>query len=215
VSESIVLMTLAGHPPSAELLRWRSEDAELSIAVDGGCLAYRHADVEPDVILGDFDSCGDISDIEMKFPRSEIHKLPDQEYTDFEKSLSWMMNRGVPKQLVILGGLGKRTDHCLSNLMTAARINPSVEVVFDDVHEYVRRITPRSSFLLNGRTGSALSLLPMGECQGVESSGLQWELQGVDFSWDRMISQSNQCVADEVRVECQKGVLFAFVSKES
>ncbi|MDG1355845.1 MAG: thiamine diphosphokinase [Opitutales bacterium] len=208
-------MTLGGHAPSAELLKWRVEEAELSIAVDGGCLAHCDADVEPDVILGDFDSCGALSDIEMKFPRSEIHELPDQEHTDFEKSVSWMMNRGVPKQLVILGGLGKRTDHCLSNLMTAARINPSVKVVFDDVHEYVRRITPHSSFSLNGRSGSTLSLLPMGKCEGVESSGLQWELQGVDFSWDRMVSQSNQCVADEVRVECQKGVLFAFVSKES
>ena len=99
--------------------------------------------------------------------------------------------------------------------MTAARIDPSVEVVFDDVHEYVRRITPRTSFSLNGRSGSALSLLPMGKCEAVESSGLQWELQGVDFSWDRMVSQSNQCIANEVRVECQKGVLFAFVSKES
>ena len=208
-------MTLGGHAPSTELLRWRVEEAELSIAVDGGCLAHCHADVEPDVILGDFDSCGDISDIEMKFSRSEIHKLSDQEHTDFEKAVSWMMDRGVPRQLVILGGLGKRTDHCLSNLMTAARIDPSVEVVFDDVHEYVRRITPRTSFLLNGRSGSALSLLPMGKCEGVESSGLQWELQGVDFSWDRMVSQSNQCIANEVRVECQKGVLFAFVSKES
>jgi thiamine pyrophosphokinase len=151
----------------------------------------------------------------MKFSRSEIHKLSDQEHTDFEKAVSWMMDRGVPRQLVILGGLGKRTDHCLSNLMTAARIDPSVEVVFDDVHEYVRRITPRTSFSLNGRSGSALSLLPMGKCEGVESSGLQWELQGVDFSWDRMFSQSNQCVANEVRVECQQGVLFAFVSKES
>ena len=208
-------MTLGGHAPSAELLKWRVEEAELSIAVDGGCLAHCDADVEPDVILGDFDSCGELSDIEMKFPRSEIHKLPYQEHTDFEKSVSWMINRGVPKQLVILGGLGKRTDHCLSNLMTAARINPSVKVVFDDVHEYVSRITPHSSFSLNGRSGSTLSLLPMGKCEGVESSGLQWELQGVDFSWDRMVSQSNQCVADEVRVECQKGVLFAFVSKES
>ena len=66
--DSTVLITLAGHSPSAELLQWRAEEAELSIAVDGGWLAHRHAEVEPDVIVGDFDSCGDLAEIESVFP---------------------------------------------------------------------------------------------------------------------------------------------------
>jgi thiamine pyrophosphokinase len=49
----------------------------------------------------------------------------------------------------------------------------------------------------------------------VNSSGLQWELVDSDFSWDRMISQSNRCATDEVKVSCQSGVLYAFVSKEA
>ena len=60
-----MLITLAGHSLlSAELLQWRAEEAELSIAVDGGWLAHRHAEVAPDVIVGDFDSCGDLAEIE-------------------------------------------------------------------------------------------------------------------------------------------------------
>jgi thiamine pyrophosphokinase len=215
VADSTVLITLAGHAPSAELLQWRAEEAEICIAVDGGWLAHRHAGVEPDLILGDLDSCGDLQEIEKIFPRSVIERVSDQNLTDFEKALDWLENRGLPGQLVVLGGLGKRTDHCLSNLMITARVDPSVEIIFDDEHEWVRRITPACPLVLSGRADTPISLLPIGEVGEVNSSGLHWELSDADFSWDQLISQSNRCSKDEVKVSCQSGVLYAFVSKEA
>jgi thiamine pyrophosphokinase len=213
VADSTVLITLAGHAPSAEFLQWRAEEAEISIAVDGGWLAHRHAGVEPDLILGDLDSCGDLQEIEKIFPRSVIKRSPDQDQTDFQKALALLENRGMPGRVVILGGLGKRTDHCLSNLMIAGRVDPTAEITFDDEHEWVRRITPSCPLVLSGRAGAPISLLPIGEVEKVNSSGLQWELSDSDFSWDRMMSQSNRCSTNEVKVSCQSGVLYAFVSK--
>ena len=138
-----------------------------------------------------------------------------QTVADFEKALAWLEQRGLPDRLVILGGLGKRTDHCFSNLMIAARVDPSVEIIFDDEHEWIRRINPACPLVLSGRADTPLSLLPVGEVERVNSFGLQWELVDSDFSWDRMISQSNRCATDEVKVSCQSGVLYAFVSKET
>ena len=126
-----------GPCSSAELLQWRAEEAEISIAVDGGWLAHRHAEVEPDLILGDLDSCGDLQEIEKIFPRSVIERRVDQNQTDFEKATSLAGATGdCRSRLVVLGGLGKRTDHCLSNLMIAGRGDPSVEIIFDDEHEH-------------------------------------------------------------------------------
>ena len=215
MADSTVLITLAGHAPSAELLQWRAEEAELTVAVDGGCLAHRSAEIEPDVILGDFDSCGDLSEIEKVFPRSALHHLIDQNHTDFEKALDWIKARGLPKKIIILGGLGKRMDHTLSNLMIAGRVDSAIEIVFDDEHEYVSRITPKIPFKLKGRSGAMLSILPIGECHGVTSSGLNWELEKRSFSWDKMISQSNRSISDEVRVSCDCGVLYGFVPKDA
>ena len=212
--DSTVLLTLAGHAPSAELLQWRAEDAELTVAVDGGWSAHRSAEIEPDVILGDFDSCGDLSEIEKVFPRSSLHHLSDQNHTDFEKALDWIKQLGQPKKLVILGGLGKRMDHTLSNLMIAGRVDSRVEIIFDDVHEYSSRITPEAPLFLRGRSGANLSIIPLGECEAVQSRGLEWELEKMSFSWDRLISQSNRCMTDDVCVTCETGVLYAFVSKE-
>jgi len=215
VAHATVLITLAGHAPSSELLQWRAEEAEISIAVDGGWPAHRHAGVEPNIILGDLDSCGDLQEIEKIFPRSVIERRSDQNQTDFEKALGWLEHRGLPGRVIILGGLGKRTDHCLSNLMITARVDPSVEIIFDDEHEWVRRITPVCPLDLSGRADASISLLPVGEVLDVNSSGLQWELSDSDFSWDKLISQSNRCSKDEVNVSCLSGLLYAFVSKEA
>ncbi len=215
MSDFTVLITLAGHAPSTELLRWRGEEADLIVAVDGGWLAHRHAKVEPDVIVGDFDSCGDLSDMEKAFPRADRHQLSDQVHTDFEKALAWVMEKGIPRKIIVLGGLGKRMDHTLSNLMIAGQVDSRVAIVFDDEHEFVSRITPNVELSLIGRTGANLSILPMGDCQGVKSNGLEWDLKKVDFAWDKMISQSNRCVSDDVRVTCESGVLYGFVSKEA
>ena len=215
MADSNVLITLAGHAPSSELLQWRVEEADLSIAVDGGWLAHQHAGVAPDMILGDFDSSGDLSEVDKIFPHSVLHELKDQNHTDFEKTLDWIKARGLPKKIVVLGGLGKRMDHTLSNLMIAGRLDSAIEIVFDDVHEFVCRITVGVGRSLLGHKGSILSLLPMGECQGVKSSGLAWELDNMNFSWDKMISQSNRCSCDEVKVSCESGVLYAFVSKKT
>jgi len=122
---------------------------------------------------------------------------------------------GQPKKIVILGGLGKRLDHTLSNLMIAARVDQKVEIVFDDVHEYVSRVTPETHLHLTGRSGANLSILPLGECEGVQSSGLEWDLENLSFSWDRMISQSNRCLTDDVCVTCETGVLYGFVPKDA
>ena len=92
---------------------------------------------------------------------------------------------GRAEETRCFGGLGKRTDHTLSNLIIAGRVNPSIEVIFDDVHEHVSRVTPETPFNLKGRSGANLSILPLCECKGVQSSGLEWELDNINFSWDR------------------------------
>ena len=51
-----VLLVLAGEPPDESLLAWRAEEADFVIAVDGGMNALIHAGIQPDLLVGDFDS---------------------------------------------------------------------------------------------------------------------------------------------------------------
>ena len=53
---SDILMVLGGEPPGDEILKWYIEESDLTIAVDSGWLAFRHAGVFPNILIGDMDS---------------------------------------------------------------------------------------------------------------------------------------------------------------
>ena len=81
-----ILLVLGGDPPSEDLLRWRIEESDLSVAVDSGWLAFRHAGLIPDILIGDMDSW---QGVESDVPNSvEWIIEKDQEKTDFQKANS-------------------------------------------------------------------------------------------------------------------------------
>ena len=207
------LFVLGGSPPSDELLGWRYEDADHRVAVDSGFLAFRHADLNPDVLIGDMDSCGFDESWEVENASLRIIKLSDQDTTDFEKALEWMKKETRTMKLVILGGLGGRSDHFLSNLMSACNHESSVEITFDDEKEWVRRVTEQTPLRLVGRNRAHVSLLPLTPCSKVSTTGLKWNLEEQDLSHDEGSSQSNLAVSDLVTVSCSSGNLFVILQK--
>ena len=206
------LFVLGGSPPSDELLAWRYEEADHRVAVDSGFLAFRNAELTPDVLIGDMDSCG--LD-ESREPEASlcIIKLSDQDTTDFEKALEWMDNETRTGKLVILGGLGGRSDHFLSNLLTACAQQSSIAITFDDEKEWVCRVTGQTPLRMVGRNRAHVSLLPLTPCSKVSTSGLKWNLDEQDLSHDQGSSQSNLAVSDLVTVSCSSGNLFVILQK--
>jgi thiamine pyrophosphokinase len=211
--EQQTLLVLGGTPPSDELLSWRHEESDHAVAVDSGFLAFRHADLYPEVLIGDMDSCGFDEKWEEENPSLRIIKLSDQNTTDFEKALEWVRTETRTKNLVILGGLGGRSDHFISNLLTACSHDPAVEITFDDEKEWVRRVTRETPMRLVGRNNAKISLLPLTPCSKVSTTGLKWNLEGVGLAYDQGTSQSNLVVSDLVEVSCGAGNLFVILQK--
>lgn len=209
------LLVLAGSPPSVEILRWWVEETDYSIAVDGGWRCFAEAGLLPEVLIGDADSFPYFEKVAAKETKVSVHRIIDQETTDFEKALDWLDSRTSLEEIVILGGLGGRSDHLCTNLMIASRIDPQRLVVFDGHEEWIRRITPECPLSLRGRKGATLSLLPLVPCKGVTAKGLRWNLSGESLSATGKLGQSNLCDSDEVVVSCREGVLFAVVLKRT
>jgi thiamine pyrophosphokinase len=209
------LLVLAGNPPSEELLSWRVEEARVSIAVDGGILPFINAslDLVPDIILGDLDSLPESENTMSEFPHVKLVHMKEQDTTDFEKALFWVKKNTNLKKLIILGGLGKRTDHLVTNLLVASVIDESLQITFDDDCEWIQRVTPFCPLRLNGRKGSNLSILPIRESIGVQTKGLKWELVGETIGGSRIIGQSNSCLSDSVEISCASGSFYVFLEK--
>ena len=207
------MLVLGGTPPPEDLLSWRCEEADHLVAVDSGYLAFRRAGLAPDALIGDMDSCGirDEWKEEEGFPR--LIEPGGQDTTDFEKALAWLDQETGATSLVVLGGLGKRSDHFLSNLLAACRHDSSVELTFDDGSEWIRRVTAETPLRLVGRRDATLSLLPLTPCAGVSTKGLKWNLDEQGLSCDEGFSQSNLAVSDSVLVSCRSGNLFVILQK--
>ena len=206
-------MVLAGQPPSDELITWRMEEADYSIAVDGGYLSFRQAGLVPDTLIGDMDSLSDEEHPGSEFPELKVMHLHEQDSTDFEKALNWIQVNTNIKKLIILGGLGKRTDHLTTNLLVASVADQSLEITFDDDQEWMRRVTPSCPLSLHGRKGANLSILPLCESSGVTTKGLQWELNSENIGGSKIVGQSNRCKSDLVEIKCETGNFFVFLEK--
>lgn len=207
------LFVLGGSPPSDDLLAWRYEEAEHRVAVDSGLLAFRNADLNPDILIGDMDSCGFDENWKEEKPSLRIIRLSNQDTTDFEKALEWAKLETHTDKLIILGGLGGRSDHFISNLLTVCRYDSAIEVTFDDEKEWVRRVTRETPLRLVGRNNTKISLLPLTPCSKVSTTGLKWNLEERDLSQEQGSSQSNLAVSDLVTVSSSSGNLFVILQK--
>lgn len=202
-----VVIVLGGDPPGSVLLDWRIKGADFSIAADGGMQALTAAELEPDLLIGDFDSFDPGHGLSC-----EIARIDSQDQTDFQKAI------GRPElkeadEVVILGATGGRSDHFLNNLLIATGLPGDLKVLFDADMEILYRVTPERPLALEGLDGQTISIIPVGDCSGVTASGLRWPLSQVAMGPGNSLSQSNLAVAERVDVSLALGTLYVVVLK--
>jgi thiamine pyrophosphokinase len=161
--------------------------------------------------MGDMDSWeGEIENIP-----NGVHLIEEkaQDTTDFQKALSHLALYEDLNEIVILGGLGQRTDHLISNFMTASKVNTAVVVIFDSEKEWIRRVTPQTPLKIMGQKGATVSLLPLSSCKSVLTTGLEWEIKEKNFSIEGTASQSNIFKANESHISLDQGSLLVILQK--
>lgn len=182
IVDSLEGVTLAGGAPfSARLLARATAFAPRIVGADGGADRLLRLGVEPEAVIGDFDS---ISDSAKERLAGRLFPIAEQETTDFDKSL-----RMIRAPFVLgLGFDGARIDHGLAVLNALLR-HPEKRCFILGNRDMTFLAPPDLSLELP--KASRLSLFPMGRVQG-ESEGLRWPIQGLNFAPDGMIGTSNQ-----------------------
>ena len=180
-----LIVVLNGEPPSASLLKKWVAQGPLYVA-DGGSASCLNAGITPRIVVGDFDSMDPES-----FPSHwERMSLPDQNASDFQKVLSVLPPH--PSELVILGGLGRRLDHTLTNLLIAGSVEPGCRLRFIGEREVLIRVTPETPYESDSVAGETVSLLPLQDVGGVTTSGLRWNLNDRNMGPGGQLGQSNE-----------------------
>ena len=152
------------------------------VAADRGAGAALARGLVPRVVIGDMDSLR--AHDRAALPEGAIHRIAEQETTDFEKCL-----RSVRAPLILgLGFGGPRMDHALANFNALVR-HPHRRCILLDGKDLAFLAPPELRIDL--AVGTRFSVFPMAPVSAV-SEGLQWPLKGLALAPDGRIGTSNR-----------------------
>lgn len=193
----------------------REED--LVIAVDGGVNYCGVLEIEPDIILGDFDSVNDaqreaIIKLKEEIPERVVVLKPEKDDTDMLAALKLGLEKGYD-YFLIYGATGGRLEHTLANIQC---------LLFLKEHDAVGYLMDGSGMIfvmkneevkLRDNLEGYFSLFSLGkEAKGVTIKGMKYELEDYTMTNAFPIGVSNEFVGKEASVSVRDGELVGIVN---
>ena len=198
-----------------------AQDFDVVVAVDRGFATCQAQGIEPDVVVGDFDSLGYVpSGIDVQ----EHSSVKDE--SDMELALRLASNRGCDEMLVY-GALSDRLDHTLANLQLmaglagrgkrVAGIGGDFAVVALTAGEGCIDEVSFAAFdpamLDAGAYGRFVSVFAMGgDARAVSEHGLRYSLEGATLPCMQSLGLSNEFTGEQAVIRVQDGVLLVTFS---
>lgn len=202
-----------GRIESDEIIMQYIRQDDFIICADSG---YDHAvrmGITPDLIVGDLDSVEeDLTEAEILEGIAVEAYPPEKDYTDTELAVEAALERGADS-VVLLAATGTRLDHTLANiLLLRTLLDVGVDGMVADEHNEIRMICGPAT--IPGRRGALLSLIPVTDCTGVTTTGLQYPLSNADLPLGPSRGVSNVFLRDTAGVELADGYLLVILARD-
>ena len=185
---------------------------DLSIAADSGYHTAVALGERVDLLLGDFDSIGDV-------PRDsgiEIQQVPaEKDYTDTQLAVEIAIDRGAT-DIIIIGGLSGRLDHTLSTLAILEELHArKVYGIVTDGQSRARYMKS-SSTLIARSPYKYLSLIAADEVvKGVDIEGCKYPLKKATLRRCHQFAVSNEITGNVAFIAVKKGGVYIIESRDA
>lgn len=179
------------------------------ICADSGYTKCRALGVEPDLVLGDFDS-SPVPDTD-----AELIVLPSRkDDTDTFYAVKTAIARGYG-DILILGGIGSRIDHTYENIITLNYcVDRAVKAVMINKNNKIR-IADKSIDIYKSDGYEYFSIFALFDnCEGLTTRGTGYNLTDFTLTPDNLRTQSNYFAADTVSIKFNKGKLLIIQSND-
>jgi thiamine pyrophosphokinase len=228
-----------GEPPTKnDISRWLRE-SDAIICADGGARAALALGLQPNHVIGDFDSLYDDEVTELERCGAQLHRHPTRkDETDLELALLFAVRASatententeityessvlsvssVAESIVVLGAMGGRLDHELANmLLLAMPALKGLRVIIAHGCERMFLIDARDepcNAALDAATGDTVSLLPFGgDAHGITTNGLEYPLRDESLFVGPARGVSNVIVAQDASVALTQGMLLCVIT---
>lgn len=178
-------------------------DYGIICATDGAYQYLEKQGITPHFISGDFDSLKNIPDT------IDIIETPDQNYTDFDKILQILFDKGQ-NTIDVYGASGKEQDHFLGNLNTAIQWKNRLKITFYDNHGHYFLADKKT--IVNKCLHKIVSLIPFPEVTEITTKGLQYALNKEDLVFGKRIGTRNKAIESKIEISFKSGNLFIFIN---
>ena len=178
-------------------------DGAFVIAADAGLKYLKDAGISADLIVGDFDSLGEIPPGE-----NVIYHKPEKDDTDMLLAVREALKRGA-QMIIIYGGLGGRLDHEYANIQTLAFVANSGARAYLVGRGCVCTVIKDGGIAFDSNMEGTVSVFCHGgDAQGVNLEGLKYPLSDYPLTSDYPLGVSNEFAGQTSSVSVQNGLLF-------
>ena len=190
----------------------RPKEGDLILAADAGYQNAQALGVMPDVLLGDLDSVA-----LPKLPENlTVLRVPaEKDFTDTQMGVEEALRRGA-SELIIIGGLGGRIDHELSNLAILELLAKSkAPTTLTNGKCRVRFLRNGSTLIPRSPHYRYLSLIAADKTvRGVSLKGCKYPLQNAKLSRLNQYAVSNEITENCALVSVKRGGVWIIESAD-
>lgn len=185
------------------------------ICADGAINHCINLNIVPDLWIGDFDSCNKKEYIEkFSFLKSvpTVSLNPKKDETDTHYACNIAVEKGY-KDILIVGGLGKRMDHAMSNIGLLEHLfSTGVSGCIEDEHNSIHIF---KDVYKSESKRKYLSLIPLDKEVCVEKTdGLIYPLHNYTMTRGLSLGVSNEKTQKEASIVLKSGTMLVIESDD-
>ena len=172
------------------------------LAADGGLTHLQALGLEPDGIIGDFDSLGYVPQGAQVFPI-------EKDDTDSMLAVRHGLTKGC-REFLLYGALdGPRLDHTIANLQTLQFLADKGAVGYLIGKDYIVTVIRKEEIRFSEAAEGIVSVFCMGaDANGVDISGLQYPLENGKLTADFPLGVSNHFAGQPAEIGVKNGSLL-------
>lgn len=192
-------------------------EGDYCIALDGGIGYCDFLQVEPDLIIGDFDSVTKeeqkaLEEIEKAAPERVIRLKPEKDDTDMLYALKYALEQGF-REFRIYAATGGRLDHTLANIQCLLYLKNHGAVGYLMDGNGMIMVLKNESVSFQENLEGYLSLFALGErAEGVTIKGMKYPLQDYVMTNDFPIGISNEFIGEKAEISVRNGELACILN---
>lgn len=187
---------------------FKINENDIVIAADSGIINAKKFNIEPDYIIGDFDSLG----YTPTNSNTIIHPV-EKDDTDTMLAVKLGLEKGY-KNFRILGGIGGRLDHTIANIQTASYVaeNGGNAIFYGDNENL--SVIKNSQMTFDKKNKGNISIFALENSKNVNIKGTYYELENGYLTSDFPLATSNKFNNQETVISVDNGKLLVIWERQ-